>query len=310
MSALAQRYRVVLHAYPRSYRARRGDELLGTLMDDAQPEQRWPSAHEVASIVVEGVRERLDASRRRLPRAVWLDGLHVALVLLLAHAFAEVVGNVVWRVSAPAGLTMLLLALLSIVAVLRGRWVVALPLTTAWLAVQVYSSAVSWQYPLTAVLVLAFLAVWHRRMRQVRSAWWLLAVPVMIAVLDGPQLLAGGPVYLFPYLQVTMAVAAVAGAAAALLDPRVPIVVACVLAAETLQVTMTGPQFSDSDSSGIFLVLAHQTLQATVPLRTSGAPAWGIQMVVAPSWWTLVLIAAAALLFLLGHLRLRERTLL
>jgi hypothetical protein len=304
---LARRYRAVLHAYPRSHRSRRGEELLGTLLDNASPEQRWPSAREAASIVVEGLRVRVDASGQRMPRAIWLDGLHLAVVLLLAWAHAQVVGEVMWRNAHPrAGLAMLLLALLSIVAVLRGRNVAALLLAAAWLAVQVRFGALSWHL-LTAVTVLALLTVWLRPMRQVRPAWWLLAVPLVLAARNGPELFAGGPVYLYPYLQVTIAAPAIVCAAGALLDPRLPIVAACVLAAETMQATVTGPTLADSESSGIVIHLAAKTLQATVTPAPGDTALSGVFLFVDPSWWTLILTTAASLLFLIGHFTIRHR---
>lgn len=56
---LALRYgRLLQIAYPRSYRDRRGEELLGTLMDAAGPGRRWPSAADVADLLGHGLRAR------------------------------------------------------------------------------------------------------------------------------------------------------------------------------------------------------------------------------------------------------------
>lgn len=281
---LARRYRAVLRAYPRSYRAGRGDELLGTLLDTASPQQRWPSVHEAASIVAEGLRARLDAGTRRPPRAVWLDGLRVAVVLLLAYAHAEVMGDVVWRaVSARSDIVLLLLALLSILVVLRGRPVAALLLASAWLALQVWTHTVSWHL-VTAVLILALLAFWLRPVWQARSVSWLIVVPVMIAVQHGPWIVAG-PVYLHPHTNVAIIVAAVACAVGALLDPRVPIIAASMLVAEILRTIMWFASAGDTPSSVVAL---------RVDLR---------------SWpWVLVLAATASILVLIGHLRMRRLT--
>lgn len=57
--SLERHYRRLLLAYPRSYRERRGDEIIATLLEDARPGQRRPDRHEIADLLSGGLRERL-----------------------------------------------------------------------------------------------------------------------------------------------------------------------------------------------------------------------------------------------------------
>ena len=57
--SLEHSYRRLLRAYPRSYRERRGEEIIATLMDDADPAQSRPDRHAVADLLLGGLRERL-----------------------------------------------------------------------------------------------------------------------------------------------------------------------------------------------------------------------------------------------------------
>ncbi|MGH3713945.1 MAG: hypothetical protein ACRDT4_10870 [Micromonosporaceae bacterium] len=56
---LARRYRTLLRAYPKSYRERRGEEILGTLLDTAGPGQSRPSLADATDLIAAGVRQRL-----------------------------------------------------------------------------------------------------------------------------------------------------------------------------------------------------------------------------------------------------------
>jgi hypothetical protein len=56
---LTRRYRRLLSCYPPDYRARRGEELVGTLLDTARPGQTVPSLIDGFDLVSHGLRERL-----------------------------------------------------------------------------------------------------------------------------------------------------------------------------------------------------------------------------------------------------------
>jgi hypothetical protein len=56
---LTRRYRRLLLAYPHDYRRSHGDELLGSLLDAAQPGRTRPTGRETANLVRHGLRCRL-----------------------------------------------------------------------------------------------------------------------------------------------------------------------------------------------------------------------------------------------------------
>jgi hypothetical protein len=87
MNALERRCRRLLRAYPAGYRAERGEEILGTLLECAPPGQAWPRLREVVSLVVGGLRVRAAQNRRLSTPA----DLRLALILGLAIivAFTE-----------------------------------------------------------------------------------------------------------------------------------------------------------------------------------------------------------------------------
>jgi hypothetical protein len=79
---LARRYERLLEAYPEAYRAERGQEILGTLLEGAEPGQRWPSAREAVGLVRGGVWTRLADSSPSF-RAWWYGVLYLAVLLTL-----------------------------------------------------------------------------------------------------------------------------------------------------------------------------------------------------------------------------------
>ncbi|MER7456431.1 hypothetical protein [Micromonospora sp. NPDC126480] len=62
MSGLERRYRRLLRAYPADYRRDRGDEIVGTYLDLAGPDKRWPSPADAADLVRGGLRQRMRAA--------------------------------------------------------------------------------------------------------------------------------------------------------------------------------------------------------------------------------------------------------
>jgi hypothetical protein len=59
VTELERRYRRLLKAFPRRYRAAREDEMVATLLETARPEQRRPSAGEVTDILGSALAERM-----------------------------------------------------------------------------------------------------------------------------------------------------------------------------------------------------------------------------------------------------------
>jgi hypothetical protein len=95
--AYARGCRALLLAYPRSYRAERGEEILSTLLDSAVPGQRLPRAADAADVVAAGLRVRLG-----IPSMAGFDaGLAAAAPIALALA-AGISAFAWWRVE-PVG---------------------------------------------------------------------------------------------------------------------------------------------------------------------------------------------------------------
>src|SRR5262245_52245246 len=59
MATLERQYRLLVRAYPRAYRQRRADEIVGTLLDSARPGQRRASWRDVTDLLSGAMRERL-----------------------------------------------------------------------------------------------------------------------------------------------------------------------------------------------------------------------------------------------------------
>ena len=59
---LVRRARWLLRAYPAAYRANRGEEIIGTLLEAVPPGRDWPSSRETVALVAAGLRARRAAS--------------------------------------------------------------------------------------------------------------------------------------------------------------------------------------------------------------------------------------------------------
>ena len=82
MTELERRYRRLLRAYPVDYRRERGDEIVGTYLDLAGPDRRWPSLTEAADLGRAGLRQRLRAAGA----ADLISGVRLAGLLALTTA--------------------------------------------------------------------------------------------------------------------------------------------------------------------------------------------------------------------------------
>ena len=58
-AVLAHRYRRLLQACPAAYRLERGEEILSTLLETAQPGQSRPTAGDTLDLLTAGLRQRL-----------------------------------------------------------------------------------------------------------------------------------------------------------------------------------------------------------------------------------------------------------
>ncbi|MHA7961275.1 hypothetical protein ACX9I7_26340 [Streptomyces sp. L500] len=85
--------RLLLAAYPRAYRARQGEELLATLAE-AYPGRSWPPLREAVALMRGGVQARARATVEDRSRPWWLDGLHLAALVLAALALVPYLQDV------------------------------------------------------------------------------------------------------------------------------------------------------------------------------------------------------------------------
>ncbi|MEU8578115.1 hypothetical protein [Streptomyces asoensis] len=146
--------RLLLAAYPKSYRSRQGKELLDCLAE-AYPDRSWPPPREVAALVRAGVQARARAVVDDAARPWWLDGIHLAALALAALALVPYLQDV-WHwalhidpgqhaiafrfsgwypwAAGPTRTRLLpygLLPLVCLIALLRGRAWIALPAAAA-----------------------------------------------------------------------------------------------------------------------------------------------------------------------------------
>lgn len=89
MNRLEGRCRRLLRAYPPSYRADRGEEIIGTLLDAVPDGSNWPPARDARSLITGGLRVRA-ARNRQLPLAT---NLRLAALLAVALWLADSVAT-------------------------------------------------------------------------------------------------------------------------------------------------------------------------------------------------------------------------
>ncbi|UWM50395.1 hypothetical protein N0X72_16055 [Streptomyces carpaticus] len=149
--------RLLLAAHPAAYRSRHGDELLACLAE-SYPGRSWPPPREVAALARAGVQLRARDAVEDTARPGWLDGVHMAALVLAALALVPYLQDV-WHwalridpgahaigfdfagwypwAEGPGTATRLLpyglLPLIALAALLRGRPWLALPAVGAML---------------------------------------------------------------------------------------------------------------------------------------------------------------------------------
>ncbi|MFI0713156.1 hypothetical protein ACH4SK_21385 [Streptomyces inhibens] len=147
--------RLLLAAYPEPYRSRQGEELL-TCLSEAYPGRSWPPPREVVALVRAGVQARAQAVVDDTARPWWLDGIHLAALVLAALALVPYLQDVwhwalhidpgrhalafhfsgwyPWAQGAGTRTRLLpygLLPLVCLIALLRGKPWIALPAAAA-----------------------------------------------------------------------------------------------------------------------------------------------------------------------------------
>jgi len=188
---LERRARWLLRAYPAAYRADRGEEITGTLLEATPPGRDWPPPRETASLIAAGLRARRAANLRQglaaSLRQTAVVGAAVYLVQLPAMGLAAVVwaarrGHLPylfefdeWLFYVLAGLALVLLA-----AAWSGRRKLVAAIAVAAVIAAVSFTVIRQQWDLMVVLAdfvgppaVVFLAFARRAQRPPASLLWL-----------------------------------------------------------------------------------------------------------------------------------------
>lgn len=206
VSLLARRTRLLLHCYPKAYRAHRGEEIFGTLLETTRPGRSWPPAREVASVIGGGLRARraanlsqgLRASLRHvgiLAAAMAMAGNLAFLLNLVGSHIANPFPSPVLSAMVPGLVLASLLAVMALAAAWCGRrWLVAASVAAAALAGVACWSVVS-EWPgdyilqlMAGPVVLALvvlLPLTKRAERPPVSLLWLPCLPPAVSFLEG-----------------------------------------------------------------------------------------------------------------------------
>jgi hypothetical protein len=196
---LRRRYARLLVTYPSAYRWAHGDEILGTLLEAARPDQQIPTPREAASLLLGGLRTRAHQAARQSPRRLWADGLQLGVLLIvlvnLGHAVRSLSLFPLWSA----------LVALGALAVLRG-WIRTALIATAVAALAAarpllpqvslpwwlpgygdWSMVARYAVPAAVLVVLAWPGVGRR---PARSWWWLLLPAAALPFAGDPWALA------------------------------------------------------------------------------------------------------------------------
>ena len=124
MSSLERRCRWLLRAYPAWYRCRRGEEMLGTLLEASPPGRSWPSFRDARALVIGGLRVR---GRTWLLSLLWVglgaaDAGYLFYVTTKPLSWADVAASAGTEASIAGPVPV------QIAAVLAGVALLALPL--------------------------------------------------------------------------------------------------------------------------------------------------------------------------------------
>jgi hypothetical protein len=192
MTGLERRCRWLLRGYPASYRADRGDEILGTLLEASAPDRSWPAARDTRALILGGLRVRAWQHQRQTTASALRQAVLLAAVLDLAHWSSQGLGSsrAEWGYTSPsmsfAWLTLMLglLTLAAMAGAWFGRRVVVVGLALAAAGLWVYQPPGSRLYeaaePVLALAVVAVLVVLRERLPRswlwFAAAWYLLYV--------------------------------------------------------------------------------------------------------------------------------------
>lgn len=168
MTALERHYRRLLRAYPTSYRAKRGDEMLGTLMEASAPDRRRPSLRDTRALIIGGLRVRGGQDQRLSTaaglRLAGLLGAALALLGLTGSYLSDVILGWTHYYPNTAGNGREFAFALATLAVVSA----------AWLAPRVVAAG------LALAAAVAFLLAWGDRVMAIQPAGLLVLLAVLV----------------------------------------------------------------------------------------------------------------------------------
>jgi hypothetical protein len=88
-NALERRCRLLLRAYPAGYRHRRGEEILGTVLERVPADASWPPPREAGGLILGGMRARAAQGRREGRAAGLRQAALLGIVLALSPHIAS-----------------------------------------------------------------------------------------------------------------------------------------------------------------------------------------------------------------------------
>jgi hypothetical protein len=216
VSLLVRRTRLLLRFYPKAYRAHRGEEILGTLLETTRPGRGWPPAREVASVIGGGLRARRAANLSQGLGASLRHAGILAAAMIMAEVPAGLLSKFGQHIAGPSLLydyahreTGLALGSLLVVTALAAawcgrRWLVAVAAAAgaaALAAVACHLVARGWETFMleetgaTTVPALALLPLTRRAGRPPASLLWLPCLPVAVGFVEGLAAASGLPKY-------------------------------------------------------------------------------------------------------------------
>lgn len=221
---LERSYRRVFRLFPGSYRRRRGEELMGVLLEMAEPGQRRPPAGETAALLGLCARTWLGQAVSPSRRARY-DSVSILAVTLPVALVFPAVGSVTlaaltgWSWPFGADVPAWGLWVATAIAVIAGssswpRWLAALG-TVAYLFAmllqfsdhnyQTVAAGVGW----LAVQVVALAALWRpervRRGRELMPVWVLMILAGVCLTVGAAKLIPGDYTSLMPRLMTSSA---------------------------------------------------------------------------------------------------------
>jgi hypothetical protein len=193
MSELEDRYRRLLRFYPRSYRAERGDEMVGTLLETSAAGQVRPARKDARALVLGGLRVRSGFDQRLTAAAsIRLTVLLAAsLVVVSESAFWIMMVRGEWGYTFPSmaygwvSLALLLLAIATVVLTWTRRRTATLIVVIATAALWLYQppgADLTSAIPVVFALAVIGLLTWGREPPRLPLAW--LGLPGLLLVVE------------------------------------------------------------------------------------------------------------------------------